>query len=397
MTGDAHSAAANVWFSQILGSPRFICPPMVRQSELAFRLLVRGHGCLLAVSPMLVAEELVKNQTNMLQSCSEDRPLIVQICGNDPDTLLKAAKIVQSRCDGIDLNLGCPQDRARRGFFGAFLCDNPDLVVKCVEKLSCSIKVPISCKIRIFDSVEDTISFALRLEAAGCSMLTVHGRQRDQRHHIGPVNWEAIRRIKNALKIPVIGNGGIINREQAEFLIKMSGCDGIMAATAILSDPALFSRDTNPNDILDSDGHLELHHRLEMVRQYLVIAKRSPPLDPKSVRDHLIAMLRVWVRMHKDLFSVLNHRRLTSSVQFEALFMVVVDRLVGQASEKHDFNNGKNRLRIGIWVEYPEKKLWSLHEIIHYYDHSLEARLDTNETFYKSINVGILNLSVVDP
>ncbi len=103
-----------------------------------------------------------------------------QFCGNDADILLRAAEAVASSCSAIDLNLGCPQSIARRGNYGAFLLEQQDVVVQLVRTLAAQVGVPLWCKIRLFANVDDTVALALRLQDAGCSVLSVHGRTRHQ-------------------------------------------------------------------------------------------------------------------------------------------------------------------------------------------------------------------------
>lgn len=98
-------------FYESLGSPKYVCAPMVDQSELAFRMLVRNHGCTLAYSPMLNSKIILntpKYKDEFFTTCPQDRPLIAQFCGNDPESIVKAAQMVQDHCDAVDINLGCP-------------------------------------------------------------------------------------------------------------------------------------------------------------------------------------------------------------------------------------------------------------------------------------------------
>ncbi len=177
----------------------------VDQSELAFRAMGRKYGCNLAYTPMLhsrIFAETPRYRQEHFQTNAQDRPLAVQFCANNPQTLLKAALMVQDACDAVDLNLGCPQDIARRGKYGSFLMEDWHRVHDLVLTLKQNLKIPVWAKIRVYNDVEKTIAYAKLIEAAGASVICIHGRTRDQKgNHPGPANLLTIQKV--TAQVPV--------------------------------------------------------------------------------------------------------------------------------------------------------------------------------------------------
>lgn len=185
-----HKKPTGFEFFASMGNPRYVVAPMVDQSELPYRMLTRKYGAQLCYTPMFHAKRFVEAKgyrQECFSTCPEDRPLIVQFCGNDPQVLLKASKLVEDRCDGVDLNLGCPQGIARKGRYGSFLLEETQLLYDIVSTLHRGLKVPVTCKIRLLSNADPdgrqnrpydldaTIHLVDALIAAGCQLLTVHG------------------------------------------------------------------------------------------------------------------------------------------------------------------------------------------------------------------------------
>jgi tRNA-dihydrouridine synthase 1 len=277
-------------FYERLGRPKYFAAPMVDQSELAFRLLTRRYGAEVTYTPMFHSRlfaESEKYRSQHFTTCPEDSPLIVQFCGNDPQTLLAAARHVEDKCVAVDLNLGCPQGIARKGNYGSFLLDEPEKVCAIVRTLHQNLSVPVTCKVRMLPSQEDTINLCKALEEAGCALLTIHGRTREEKQQFtGPANWEIIREVKQALRIPVVANGGIATFADIERCLEETGADGVMSSEALLENPALFA------NIQETPCTLALEY-LRICEDYTT--------DVKMMKAHLFKILFGALQLHTDL------------------------------------------------------------------------------------------------
>lgn len=174
-----------------------------------------------------------------------DRPLFVQFCANKPEELLEAARYVASYCDAVDLNLGCPQGIARSGHYGAFLQEDWDTIYKLINILHKELSVPVTAKMRILETRERTLEYAKMILSAGASILTVHGRRREQKgHNTGLADWSMIRYLRENLPPDTVlfANGNILNSGDIEACLAATGADGVMSAEGNLSDPTIFAK-----------------------------------------------------------------------------------------------------------------------------------------------------------
>lgn len=173
-----------------------------------------------------------------------DRPLFVQFCANDPDDLLDAARHVAPYCDAVDLNLGCPQGIAKKGHYGAFLQEDWDLIYKLINRLHTELSVPVTAKFRILETKEKTLDYAKMILSAGASIITVHGRRREQKgHNTGLADWSYIRYLRDNLPpdTVIFANGNVLNHDDLNACLEATGADGVMSAEGNLSDPTIFS------------------------------------------------------------------------------------------------------------------------------------------------------------
>lgn len=191
---------------------------------------------------------------------------------------------MESHCDAIDINFGCPQDIARKGRYGSYLQEDWKLIEKIVAKLSKNLSVPLFCKIRVFESTEKSVEYAKMIEKAGCDLLAVHGRTREQRGaNTGIASWKHIRAIKQALKIPVIANGNILYREDVYSCLEYTKCDGVMVAETHLYNPLIFT---------DADMT-----SIDALSEYLEICKsHKNSAATKHIKSHSFKLLMTFFR-----------------------------------------------------------------------------------------------------
>lgn len=215
----------------------------------------------------------------------------------------------------------CPQRIARRGYYGAFLMDNLPLIKSLVQNLSANLHVPVSCKIRIFPRLEDTLAYAKMLEEAGASLVAVHGRTRDEKDGKKfRADWDAIKAVKDALRIPVLANGNIRHLDDVKDCLEHTGADGVLSAETLLENPALFAgfrtKEWKENGDEDEASGLD---QADLVIEYLKLCEQYP-VPWRMVRSHVHKMLGDWFRVHPQVREELNAQ---SKLTFEWLHDMV--------------------------------------------------------------------------
>ncbi|ODQ65271.1 tRNA-dihydrouridine synthase [Nadsonia fulvescens var. elongata DSM 6958] len=229
----------------VLKRPAHISGPMVRYSKLPFRATVRHFDCDIVYSPMILAREFVRNlmaRDSDFTTNKDDTCLIVQVGANNVEDITKVAEMLMPYVDGIGINCGCPIKEQVREGIGAALMQSPDLVADMVRavKQRCGPEFCVEVKMRIHHDLEETVRWAKTVEAAKPDIITVHGRRKSQRSS-EPPNFDAIKLVKDTItSIPVVANGDCFSMEDCNRIAQITGCDGVMSARGILSNPAIF-------------------------------------------------------------------------------------------------------------------------------------------------------------
>ncbi len=272
----------------------FILAPMAGVTDLPFRLLCREQGAGLLCMEMVSAKAIHfgnKNTRALMEIHPQEKPVSLQLFGSDPDLMAEiAAQIEEEPFDILDINMGCPVPKVVNNGEGSALLKNPVLVREIVTKVSRAIKKPLTVKIRkgFDDTCVNAVEIARILEDSGAAAVAVHGRTREQ-YYSGRADWDIIRQVKEAVSIPVIGNGDVDSPEKAEAMFRETGCDGVMIGRASRGNPWIFHQLNTYFESGKVEKKPELSEVKDMILRHagLLLEKKGAYTGMREMRKHV--------------------------------------------------------------------------------------------------------------
>src|SRR3989338_1759 len=255
---------------------RYILSPMASFTDAAFRLLCKRYGADYVVTEFVSAEAVVRDNwktEEMTFISEEERPCAIQIFGPYPEVMVKAAQKLEKKADVIDVNFGCPAPKITKKCGGAALLDNPQTIKEILEELVSTIKKPVTAKMRLGTTTkENAVEIAKVIEKTGVKALAVHARTLRQ-GYAGQADWDKIKEIKQAISIPLFGNGDVVNYSSAKKMFEYTKCDAVLIGRGALGNPFVFSQCKKENDF-----EITPEMRIKAFQDYIKI------VDEKNIR-----------------------------------------------------------------------------------------------------------------
>lgn len=267
--------------------------PMAGITDKAFRKIVKEQGTGLVFTEMVSAKALYygdKKTKQLMNIEDEKRPIAIQIFGSEPDIMGSVAKAISTRCDILDINMGCPAPKVVKNGDGSKLLLNLELVENIVSEVVKNANIPVTVKIRAGWDEENIVAVqvAKRIEQAGASAITIHGRTREQ-FYSGKADWNIIKEVKEAVNIPVIGNGDINSIETAKEILDKTNVDGIMVGRASLGNPWIFKEIIEYLENGNVLGTPTNKEKLQTILRHidLAVEEKGEDVAIKEMRKHI--------------------------------------------------------------------------------------------------------------
>ncbi|MDD6485217.1 MAG: tRNA dihydrouridine synthase DusB [Clostridiales bacterium] len=291
--------------------------PMAGVTDMPFRNICKKYGAAALYTEMISAKGLYykdKKTKQLMEISKNEHPCGVQIFGSDPDIMAQIVpEVLQSGCDFIDINMGCPTPKIVNNGDGSALMKNPKLIGEIVKKVSAASCVPVTVKLRAgWDRAHiNAVEAALAAQENGAAAVAVHGRTREDFYR-GSADWDLIRRVKDALKIPVIGNGDIFTAHDAKRMLELTGCDAVMVGRGAQGNPFIF---TQINELLMHGEILteptpkdRLNQALEHIS--MLVERKGESIGIKESRKHIawyIKGLPMASKLKSEVFKISDY------------------------------------------------------------------------------------------
>lgn len=248
--------------------------PMAGVADRAFRELCMNFGAAYCIGEMASAKGLMMNDkktAELLEVAPSEMPMAIQLFGYEPETIAQAAAVAaQFKPTAIDINMGCPAPKIANNHSGSALMKTPELCGRIVEAAVKAVDIPVTVKIRKGwdNNIVTAVEVAKICEAAGASLITVHGRTREQMY-APPADWDIIAQVKKAVSIPVIGNGDIYSAHDAMMMLEQTGCDMVMVGRGALGNPWIFREINSQYEQERPTPHAGLFERMTVMHRHI--------------------------------------------------------------------------------------------------------------------------------